>query len=365
MKEIYFDNASTALPLLSCSEGCFGNPSTTHALGVKAYAALNHAKSEIAQILSCKKDEIIFTSGGTESNNLAIIGYGIANKKKNVKFFALPWAHPSVTQAMKHINDIGIGTHEKLDLQNFKNQAAKGINFISITQICHETGDKNEVEKISDALKKLNPKNIIHIDGVQGFCKERLSLKNIDLYSFSGHKIHATCGIGGLFIQKGVRLSPLLYGGEQENGLRAGTQNIQGAVGLAFAAKKLYESMDSNLKKVAEVKAEMLKLVDELERVYVNSNGDSSPYILNMSFVGVKGEVLVNMLSEKSIYFSTGAACRVSNKEALALELMGYEKERADSAIRFSFSHFNTINEASLARKAVIECVSMLRKIRR
>ena len=365
MKEVYFDNASTALPVIAHSMGSFGNPSTTHALGVKAYTALSNARDEISKILGCEKDELVFTSGGTESNNLAIIGYGDANKKKGVNFFALPWAHPSVTQAMKHISDIGVGTNVKLDLQNIKNSIAEGINFISIPQICHETGDKYDIEGITHTIKQLNPKNIIHIDGVQGFCKEKINLKNIDLYSFSGHKIHAPCGIGGLYIKRGVRLLPLLFGGGQENGLRAGTHNTQGVVDLGFAAKKLHESLGSNQKKVAEVKAEMLKLVDELESAYVNSRGESSPYILNMSFLGAKGEVLVNMLSEKGIYASTGAACKVSIKGVQALSLMDFDKERADSAIRFSFSHCNTVGEACLAKKAVIECVSLLRKIRR
>ena len=365
MKEVYFDNASTALPVLASSGGNFGNPSTTHALGVEAYTAFNNAKYEISHVLGCDKEELVITSGGTESNNLAIIGYGMALKRIGTKFAAFPWAHPSVTFVMKHANDLGIGSHVKLDLENIESSMAEGHNFVSLPQICHETGEKYNIEKIARDLKLLNPNNTIHVDGVQGFCKEKFSLKNIDLYSFSGHKIHAPIGVGGLYIRKGIRLSPILYGGQQENGLRAGTQNTQGTVDLAYAAKHLHENIGSNQKKVAKVKREMLKLVDELGEVYVNSFSETSPYILNMSFAGVKGEVLVNMLSEKATYVSAGTACKVSNKDKPALMLMGFDKERADSAIRFSFSHYNTVSEANQARKAVVECVSLLRKIRR
>lgn len=366
MKEIYFDNASTALPEYQCSEGHFGNPSTTHFLGMKAYTALNEAKKVICQILGCENDELVLTSGGTESNNLAIIGYACAHKRNNVCFASFPWAHPSVTHAIKQVGFLGFGRFSTLKSSNFdETWLSVGANFISIPQICHETGDKYDVEKIAYRLKQLNPKNIVHIDGVQGFCKEKLNLKNIDLYSFSGHKIHGPGGTGGLFVKKGVRLLALLYGGGQEMGLRAGTPNTHGAVSLAAAAKKLNDSLDANRTTVSEVKAELLKLVDEVDDVYVNSFSESSPYVLNLSFIGAKGEVLVNMLSEKGVYVSTGAACKVSKKDIPALVLMGLDKKRADSAVRFSFSHYNTTSEAILVRKAVIDCVLELRNIRR
>ena len=371
MKEIYFDNASTALPVQSFKEENFGNPSTTHKLGVKAYNALNQAKKDVCQLLGCETDEFVLTSGGTESNNLAIIGYATAHKRSNVCFAALPWAHPSVTEPIKQIKVLGFGRIAVFDYNNLgineadRSWLSEGANFISIPQICHETGNMYDVEKISLLLKLLNPKNIIHIDGAQGFCKNKLSFKNIDLYSFSGHKIHAPSGTGGLFVKKGVRLSAIFLGGGQEMGIRAGTPNVQGAVSLACTAKKLYENSGSNLIRVSEVKAELLKLVDEMDEVYVNSSYESLPYILNMSFIGVRGEVLVNMLSEKGIYTSTGAACKVSKKEIPALVQMGFAKEMADSAVRFSFSHHNTTDEAIQARKAIIECVTKLRKIRR
>ena len=371
MKEIYFDNASTGLPVYSCPEAYFGNASTTHTLGVRAYNALSKAKKDICQTLGCNAEELVLTSGGTESNNLAIIGYATAHKRSNMHFAALPWAHPSVTEPIKQISDLGYGRIATFDSCynnpgcNVTDRAwlSEGANFICFPQICHETGDMYDVEKISNQLKQLNPKNIIHIDGVQGYCKEKLSLKNIDLYSFSGHKIHAPLGTGGLFVKKGVRLSALFFGGGQEMGLRAGTYNTKGIVDLAYVAKRQYESLGSNFIKVTEVKAELLKLVDEMDDVYVNSCSESSPYILNMSFMGVKGEVLVNMLSEKGIYISTGAACKVSKKEVPALVQMGFTKDRADSAVRFSFSHYNTTKEATQASKAIIECVTTLRKI--
>ena len=380
MKEIYFDNASTALPVYSDTDDRFGNPSTTHALGIRAYNELNQAKKDLCKVLGCEKDELVFTSGGTESNNLAIIGYAIKHRRNNVRFYSLPWAHPSVTQTMKHVEALGFGNCHAgsgftLSILNSPSTTAwastiptdfaEGINFISLPQICHETGDRYDVAEISHAIKKQNPKNIIHIDGVQGFCKEKINLKNIDLYSFSGHKIHAPSGTGGLYVKKGVKLSALLYGGGQEMGLRAGTENTNGVADLCRAAKRLYENKDLIHHEVSDVKAELQRLTDELEFVYVNSTRETSPYILNMSFSGVKGEVLVNMLSEKGIYVSTGAACKTSKKEVPALVLMGFSKERADSAIRFGFSHANTAHEAKHVRSAIVECVKMLRNLRR
>ena len=366
MKEIYFDNASTALPIESQSNCSYGNPSTTHVLGVKAYNALEQARKDLAQILGCDKDEVVLTSGGTESNNLAIIGYAIAHKRKGVRYAALPWAHPSVTLAMKHAVGQGLATEaSELVCAEAEISFAEGANFTSIPQVCHETGNKYDVEKISFCLKKSSQKNIVHVDGAQGFCKEKLNLKNIDLYSFSGHKIHAPAGTGGLMVKKGVRLSALFFGGGQEAGLRAGTQNVQGAASLALAAKKLHKNMDENSAAVLVVKSELLKLTEDLSDVHINAAQKSSPYILNMSFIGAKGEVLANMLSEKGIYVSTGAACKVGKSEIPALKLMGFGKEIADSAVRFSFSPHNTVEEARLAREAVIECVAKLRGLRR
>ena len=366
LKEIYFDNASTALPVYTQAKGDFGNAQTTHALGVKAYNALISAKNDLCNILGCQSDELVLTSGGTESNNLAIIGYATSYKRLGVKFAALPWAHPSVTEAIKQVSLLGLGqVGSPLTKSADDSWLKEGINFISIPQVCHETGGRYDVASISESLKTANPKNIIHVDGVQGFCKQKINLRNIDLYSFSGHKIHAASGTGGLFVRKGTRLSALMFGGGQEMGIRPGTQNTHGAVCLAYAAKNLNQNMEANAKKVSDIKGELLKLVDELEDVFVNSRGDTSPYILSMSFMGLKGEVLANMLSEKGVYVSTGAACKVSKKDVLALELMGFSKERASSALRFSFSHHNNIEEARQACKVVIECVSHLRKIRR
>ena len=365
MKEIYFDNSSTSLPVLSHNDGLFGNPLATHALGVKAHQALESARKELCSILGCEQGELVFTSGGTESNNLALTGYALANKRNTVRFFALPWAHPSVTETASNLTGLG---HE-VRIEPLSQLSAgiaglfsEGLNFISIPQVCHETGSKFDVERLSAVIKQANPKNTVHVDGAQGFCKEKLKLKNIDIYSFSGHKIHGPF-VGGLVVRKGVRLLPMIVGGGQEAGLRAGTPNTKGAVALAKAAIHLHGKIEQNNIAVSEINGEMRNLAKELDNVYVNSAENSSPYILNISFVGIKGEVLANMLSGKGIFVSTGAACKVGKKDVPALELMGFGKERAQSAIRFSFSPFNSMDEARRARKTVAECVKTLRKI--
>ena len=362
MKEIYFDNASTALPVFNyiCSD--YANPSTTHKLGIKADLTITNARKEILKIVGCDKSDVVFTSGGTESNNLAIIGYGHFNKKKDVCFHALPWAHPSVLEPMKHLSNVNNCSVKAFDINRilFNNE----YNFISLPQICHETGNTYDIGKIAQAVKETNPDTIIHIDGVQGFCKEKLPLENIDLYSFSSHKIHGPAGVGGLVIKKGIRLSPVLFGGKQEHGLRAGTENTNGIAHFTKAALYLHENMENYKTKTKLVKTELMNITSELSGVYINTSSNSSPYILNMSFEGVKGEVLMNMLSEKGIYVSTGAACKIGSKEASLIK-MGFSKAIADSSIRLSFSHHNTIEEAQYARYVIIECVTVLRKINR
>ena len=358
MKEVYFDNASTALPVFKYETLDLGNPSTSHAYGIRAERELTNARRILGRIIGCDKNEVIFTSGGTESNNLAILGYGFANRRNNVSFHALPGAHPSVLESIKSLTNLGFGVSKELDISSISQLCEH--SFISLPQVCHETGEVYNIEEIAAKLKKMNTKTIVHIDGVQGFCKERLSMENIDLYSVSSHKIHGPSGVGGLMVKKGVRLMPILSGGNQEQGLRAGTQNTNGAIQFAHTAQKLHENMDANKSKVLAVKTELLKITQELDFVSVNSPVQATPYILSMSFLGVLGEVLMNMLSEKRIFVSTGAACK---RNSSPLSKMGFMKELAESSIRFGLSHHNTVEEAEYTRNVIKDCVVALRKV--
>jgi cysteine desulfurase len=353
---IYFDNAATTphLPSEAC-ENALGNPSSPHELGIRAERTLNAARADFAGILGCGANEIIFTSGGTESNCLAILGFAYANRRKNTALSAKPWEHPSVTEPIKFAVEQGLAE---------ESDSSRGVRLVSISHVLNETGDLQNISEIAAKLKSENPETIVHADGVQSFCKENINLANIDMFTFSGHKIHGATGFGGLFIRKGVRLVPLLHGGGQESGIRAGTENLRGAIQTAHAAKILNESREKNHAHVSAVKNELRGLLNEMPDVFENTLGaEVSPYILNLSFLGIKGETLVHLLSEKGIYASMGAACRSRKKQKTALEAMGFPPERAQSAVRFSFSHLNTVEEAVIVREIIIECVAQIRRV--
>ncbi|MCL2225114.1 MAG: cysteine desulfurase [Defluviitaleaceae bacterium] len=364
---IYFDNAATTPPRAreESASHFHGNPSSPHGLGISTERALIAARKEMAGLLSCRENEIIFTSGGTESNNLALLGFALANKRQSIQIFAAPWEHPSVLEPLRFAQEFGIAETITAPLATLRERVknSRGINLVSISQVSHETGDIFDVAEIAAELKRENPKTIIHVDGVQGFCKEKIDLANIDMYSFSGHKIHGAAGVGGLFVKSGVRLVPLLHGGGQENGIRAGTENVGGILQTVSAAAQLHALRDENHSHAAAIKSELAQLKTDLPDVLENALGSTSPYILNLSFLGIKGETLVHLLSDKGIYASMGAACRSRKKQKSILETMGFSKERAESAVRFSFSHLNTIQEATTAKQIIIDSVSQMRRV--
>jgi len=359
---IYFDNAATTPLLLHTTEDLLGNPSSPHAIGIAAERKLTHAREDISQILNCAPKEITFTSGGTESNNLALIGFAIANQRKAITFMAQPWEHPSILEPLKFIKQQGLANVCIAPYQEWHNDKTQ-IRLAALSHIHHETGDINDISAIAARLKKDNPHTILLIDGVQGFCKEPAHLSNIDMYTFSAHKCHGPTGTGGLMVRSNIRLVPLLHGGGQENKLRAGTENVNGIVQMANTAKQLWQKQAENHKHVAGIKSKIMGLESQLPHVTVNARHNTSPYILNMSFLGIKGEILVHLLSEKGIYVSMGAACRSRKNTKTALEAMGFSPEIADSAIRFSFSHLNTMEEANTATQIIRDSVTHMRNV--
>jgi len=366
---IYFDNAATTPSLFGIKNDVFSNPSSPHGLGILAERELEKSRHLLRTLLGIKGN-ITFTSGGTESNNLAIIGFALANKRNNITIFAEPWEHPSILEPIKFAKE-HIGCTAHIAPKEMWQTSSKGIQLVCISHVNHETGNINDVLAMAQTLKNENSQTIMLVDGAQGFCKEDFSpifsqtdFKNIDMYSFSGHKCHAATGVGGLAIRDGVRITPLLYGGGQENRLRPGTENLDGILILSQTAKTLFESKASHHVHVTTIKAALSSITNELSNVVVNSRaGMVSPYILNMSFLGVKGETLVHLLSEKKIYASMGAACRSRKRIKSSLEIMGFDQAIATSAVRFSFSHLNTVEEAICAKKIIIESVKQLRRV--
>ena len=360
--EIYFDNAATTPPLESTPCGHLGNPSSPHAIGIATERKLSDAREDIAAMLKCNGSEIVFTSGGTESNNLALIGYALSNHRRHVTFMAQPWEHPSVLEPLHFIKTRGLGNVVIAPYETWHDCDAPFAMAV-LSHVNHETGDINDIHAMTAALKTQNPNITVHVDGVQGFCKEPANLVNIDTYALSAHKCHGPTGVGALMVRSPMRLTPLLYGGGQENKLRPGTENTGGILQMAEIAKQLYHHQEKNHRHVAAIKSELALLANELANVTINSKPGASPYILNMSFLGIKGEVLVHLLSQKGIFVSMGAACRSRKNTKTTLESMGLPPHVASAAIRFSFSHLNTLKEAAVAKKNIIQAVTQLRRV--
>jgi cysteine desulfurase len=384
---IYLDNAATTPPIHPHAldgDAFFANPSSPHAMGIAAERALSTARKTLADILFCKPKEITFTSGGTEANNLAILGYALARRKANVPLaiFAEPWAHPSVLAPIRRAAEIKTATeHIATPRVNAFGEAAgipvwdipkTGAVLICLSHINHETGDVTDVTAISREIKKMNPHAVLLVDGAQGFCKDinaTETYKAADMYTFSGHKIHAPTGTGGLLVRGGIKLAPLLYGGGQENDLRPGTENAAGIVRMAHAALYQHGNLHGLYNQVKALRDSLADMIQEIPGAVVNTLrknacAESSPFILNISFPGTKGEVLVHMLSERGICVSTGAACKARKRDKSTLAHMGFPREIIESAIRVSFSHLNTPDEILKTRSALAACVAQLRKIK-
>jgi len=358
---IYFDNAATT-PMCEVAKKImqqdFFNPSSPHSLGLEAERAVKTASKELAKILSCRSEEIIFTSGGTESNNLGILGAvqtlkSARGKDKLLHIIASNYEHPSVIAPLNYLASLQGYKIIYTAPSEIANHICEDTAMICIAQVCSETGDMfeiNKIEKPNDVL--------LFVDGAQGFCKFAPP-SAADIYTFSSHKIHGSKGVGGIMAKS--KLRPMLYGGGQQSDIRPGTENVAGIVAMTAAVKEFEFARYVEINSIKEI---MKSLADELPDVHVNSLQQTSPYILNMSFMGVKGETLTNLLSDGGVYVSMGAACRTSKKES-GLELMGFKKERAESAIRLSFSYMNTTEEAYKAKEIIKESITLLRRRRR
>jgi len=367
---IYFDNAASTAPLGTLHN--YYNPSSPHCLGIQSERALRSARNQISGIvsslnrhseppqhLSATDGDIIFTSGGTESNNLAIMGHTLAHIRQPIVIYCSTHEHPSLVAPTR----FAIARHWAREAPTLESLTGKSLLVIS--HVNHETGDINDIETIASTLKAANPEASVLVDGAQSFCKEMLSLNSIDFYSFSGHKCHGPLGVGGLWVRKGAKLIPLLHGGGQENELRSGTENVPGIVQMAEAAHSLAQGFEANHSHATRIKGIIMSIQEILPDVLINAlTANTSPYILNMSFLGVKGEILVHALSEKDLCVSMGAACRSRKSGPSALELMGFASAVAESAIRFSFSYLNTLEEAYKAKELVIDQVRRFRKMK-
>ena len=388
---IYFDNAATTAPLKEVCEvmnrinfEIYGNTASLHSFGVEAEKLVNITRNKIAEFIGVDKNTITFTSGGTESNNLAILGYLSANPRLGKHLITSVAEHPSVLEVFKYLSSdkspikytttfIGVDKDGQLDYEQLYSSICEETALISIMSVNNETGAMTDHLRIAAVRNMKNPKTVIHSDCVQSFGKIKLNpdYLGIDMFSASGHKLHGPKGTGFLYVRKGLRLSPILYGGGHEKSLRSGTLNSPAIGALSVAIDNCKENLEKNSRQyVKNIKSELVSRLDiRNNEFFINGNEEEdSPYILNMSFGNVKSEVLLHHLAQRQIYVSSGSACSSnSRKNSHVLTAMGLENGRIDSAVRFSFSAKNTCEEAvevANVIKEIIPIISYVRHIR-
>ena len=361
---IYLDNNATTKvdeEVLSAMTPFFaehyGNSSSSHAGGQIASRALFESRNLILKTLSANAHKIIFTSGGTESNNLAIFGIAKNQKTKGSHIITSSIEHSSVLECMKVLSKDGfeisyIDPREDglIYSEDVMSVLRDDTILVSIMNVNNETGAIIPVDKIATALKAKNLECIFHSDGVQAIGKIKPNLSKIDLYSISGHKFHAPKGVGALIIREGTNIKNINFGGGQEGGLRSGTENVPGIVGLAKAFELSYKDFDKKISHYDELKKALLDEVSSIKNFTINSPKESTSQTINISFVGVPGEALLTALSENGIYVGTGSACTDKKRgRSHVLTAMKISGERINSSIRFSFSKYNTIEEIKIA----------------
>ena len=382
--EVYFDNAATTkiIPevreiMLETMDVEYGNPSSMHIKGVQAENYLRNARNIIAKQLKCESKEIIFTSGGTESNNLALLGLALANKRAGNHIITTGIEHASVYNPVLYLQDLGfrvtflkVDARGKVDLQHLRESLDEDTILVSTMAVNNEIGAVEPIEEIAAIIKEYNgehDKNILyHVDAIQAFGKRILYPKRIgiDAMSMSGHKIHGPKGSGALFVDSRAKIKPVLYGGGQEKGLRSGTENTAAIAGMGKATEIMYNRIEENNHKMQLVKDALIQGATQMEGVTDNSG--ESPHIASLSFRGVRSEVLLHALEDKGIYVSAGSACS-SNHPAISgvLTAIGLDKDLLESTLRFSFCEYNTVEEAEYTVNVLKELLPMLRKYTR
>ena len=375
--ECYLDNSATTRVDPEVAELMnkimledYGNPASLHSKGFEAEKHIKRAKEILSGILKCKESGLIFTSGGTESDNTALFGAYYANKRRGNRIITTRIEHPAVLRCAEQLEKEGaevdyldVDSEGHIDLKQLEALLCKETVLVSVMHVNNETGAKEPVEEIGKMIHKLQPDCLFHVDDVQGFGKLKLIPKeaHVDLLSVSSHKIHGPKGAGFLYRSERTKLIPLIYGGGHQMGFRSGTENVPGAAGFALAASKLYEDLDASYAHMTNLRDTIVEGISGIENIKIN--GGDVPYIISLSVKGVRAEVLLHALEEKGIYVSAGSACS-SNKPRVSdtLKAMGVEKWQTESTIRISLSPHTTQEEADYAVSAIRELVPGLRR---
>ncbi|MFD2446348.1 cysteine desulfurase family protein [Bacillus sp. CGMCC 1.16607] len=374
---IYFDNSATTKPykevvdsFVKVSNDFFANPSSLHKLGGQAEALLNQARNQIAQLLNIKQKEINFTSGGTESNNLAIKGAAMMFKKRGNHIITTAIEHASIYESMEILKNDGfsitylpVDSEGRINLNDLKKAIRNETILVSIIHVNNEVGTIQPIKEIGDLLKDY-PKILFHVDHVQGIGKVPINIHEygIDLCSISAHKFHGLKGNGILYVREGVKIAPLLTGGNQEGRNRSGTENVAGIVAMAKALRLNLLKSEKEINRLIGLKTFILDEIQQVPEIIVHTPiENSAPHIINFSVVGFKAEVFVHALEEEEIYVSTTSACSSKiNSVSHTLIGMGIDEEIAKSAVRLSLSFENTEEEARLVIRAIRKTIQKL-----
>lgn len=382
--EAYFDNSATTRVLDSVKDIVvktmtedYGNPAAKHRKGMEAEQYIREARKIIADSMKVQEKEILFTSGGSESNNMALIGTAWANQRAGKHIISTTIEHPSVYNPLGVLEELGFEVtilpvdHDgHISLKELEEAIRPDTILVSTMYVNNEVGAVEPVEEISKVIKAKNPSTLYHVDAIQAYGKYviRPKKQGIDLLSVSSHKIHGPKGVGFLYIRNGVKIKPLIYGGGQQGGMRSGTENVPGVAGFGAAAKEMYTNHAEKVQKLIELKDYMTDRLGELEGTVINSKkGEAgAPQIVSVSFEGVRSEVLLHALEDKGIYVSSGSACS-SNHPGISgtLKGIGVAQKLLDSTIRMSFGMFNTKEEVDYTIEVLKELVPVLRRYQR
>lgn len=379
--EVYLDNSATT----RCSERAknvmvqvltedYGNPSSLHNMGKNAEDYLREAREKIAKTLKVEEKELVFTSGGTESNNMALIGGALANPRAGRHIITTGIEHPSVNAPLAYLEELGyeitwLGVDEDgvISIDELRGAIREDTVLVSMMMVNNEIGAIEPVEEVARVIKEKNPGTLLHVDAIQAYGKFRIYPKKlgIDLLSVSGHKIHAPKGTGFLYIRDKVKVKPIMYGGGQQKGMRSGTQNVPGAAALGEASAEIYENLDQKIDHMYQIKQRFIDGVMQIPGVCVNGKmgRESAPQIVSISIEDVRSEVMLHSLEEYGIYVSAGSACS-SNKPAPSrtLQAIGLPKKQLESTIRISFSVNTTEGEVDYAVERMREIIPFRRK---
>ncbi|MCI8712295.1 MAG: cysteine desulfurase [Ruminococcus sp.] len=382
--EVYLDNSATTACYKEVGELVYkvmcrdyGNPSSMHKKGVEAEHYIRGAKERLAKILKVKEKEIVFTSGGTESDNLALRGCARANRRSGNHLITTGIEHPAILNTMRHLEEEGfrvtylpVDANGRVKLEVLREALCDETILVSVMYVNNEVGSVQPVAEAAKIVKAYNPRILFHTDAVQGFGKYHIYPKRlgIDMLSASGHKIHGPKGTGFLYLDEKVKILPIVFGGEQQKNIRSGTENVPGIAGLSLAAEMIYRDLDVKVALMRDLKAHFLEGVSKIEHTTVHGLTDenSAPHIISVGFAGIRSEVLLHALEEKGIYVSSGSAC-ASNHPAVSgvLKGIGASKEYLDATLRFSMSEFTTREEVDYTLETLYDCIPKLRKYTR